>query len=136
MTYRNLIEEDYDVLVEWWKFWRFPAPDRRMLPDYGKGGIIVFDEENRPICAGFYYHTNSDITWIEFIVANPLQTKENRENGLLFLIEKLKYICKEYGYVLAFSSIKNENLLNKMVQSGFKIGTKNTNEIVCNLWEQ
>lgn len=42
MEVRNLIHSDYDeILVKWWKDWRWVAPSRDFLPDDGNGGLIV-----------------------------------------------------------------------------------------------
>lgn len=135
MKYRLLTEEDYDVLVGWWKFWRFSPPPKHLLPDLGLGGIMITDDSDKPLSAGFLYHTNSSIAWIEFIVANPEQSKESRKESLVYLLDKLKYLCKEHRYALVFSSIKHPNLLDRYQEAGFKIGTTNTNEVICNLWE-
>ena len=43
---RELNENDYeDILVGWWKQWGWVAPKRDFLPNNGKGGIIVYDED-------------------------------------------------------------------------------------------
>ena len=52
---RELNENDYDeILVGWWKQWGWLPPERDFLPDNGKGGIIVFDQDV-PVCR-FYVH--------------------------------------------------------------------------------
>ena len=50
---RELNDSDYeDILVGWWKDWGWQPPQKDFLPDDGKGGIIVYDDDV-PICAGY-----------------------------------------------------------------------------------
>lgn len=134
MKSRGLTKEDYNTLCEWWKFWRFTPPIIQMLPDDGLGGIMITDEDDNPLAAGFIYDTNSYICWIEYIVANPKVSKELRREGVDELLNKLKYLCKEKNYLLAFSSIRNPSLLERYKECGWQLGTQNTNEMVLNLW--
>jgi hypothetical protein len=71
MKIRWISNDDYATLVEWWKFWRFVPPTQEILPNNGLSGLVVTDENDNMICAGFLYATNSPIAWIEFIVSNP-----------------------------------------------------------------
>jgi hypothetical protein len=136
MKARELTHQDYEVLCEWWRFWRFTPPAIELLPDYGLGGIMIEDEDGTPLSCGFIYDTNSHICWIEYIVANPKIDKQLRSKSIDVLLENLKYLCKERKYIIAFSSIKNESLLNKYLDNGWALGTKNTNEMVLQLWGQ
>lgn len=135
MKHKELEYDDYDTLVEWWKFWRFTPPIREILPNNGTGGVMILDDDNTPLCAGFVYDTNSYICWIEYLVVNPKLDKVKREDAIYKTLEVLKYLCKEKKYLFAFSSIKHESLLKKYINSGFTLGTKNTNEVIINLWE-
>ena len=57
MDVRYLIDSDYEILVDWWKDWRWDAPPRDMLPQDGVGGLMV-SKDGVDICAGFIYFTN------------------------------------------------------------------------------
>ena len=35
---RKLTEQDYKMLVSWWKWWRWSPPAITLLPDNGTGG--------------------------------------------------------------------------------------------------
>lgn len=119
-TTRNLTEYDYNVLVNWWKFWRFTPPPQSILPNNGLGGIMIVDEYGYYSCAGFLYETNSKIAWIEYIVSNPNEKdKKTRNESLKYLILELTSIAEEKGYIATFSSIKNENLINKYIECGY-----------------
>ncbi len=41
MEVRFLDDHDYDVLAQWWKDWRWSAPPKDMLPQDGRGGLMV-----------------------------------------------------------------------------------------------
>jgi hypothetical protein len=124
---RYFTEEDYPMLLEWWKFWRFPAPGLINLP---KTGVIVNINE-KDICSGFVYLTNSNMCWIEFIVSNPDEKdKEVRKIAISECINQLCYIAKEMGYQVAYTSLKNESLQNKYLEEGFILGSKGCNEYI------
>lgn len=109
MNSRWITTEDYDTLVEWWKFWRFCPPTREVLPDNGLSGIVVTDDDDKPICAGFIYYTNSPIAWIEFIVSNPeVKDKKIRHESLVFLINELSGIALLNNRKVIYSSLKRK----------------------------
>lgn len=117
---KPLTSEDYKILTEYWKFWRFTPPPQSILPDNGLGGIMILDESGQNLCAGFLYETNSKIAWIEYIVSNPNEKdKKTRNESLKYLILELTSIAEEKGYIATFSSIKNENLINKYIECGY-----------------
>lgn len=74
MEFRYIEQSDYEMLVDWWKFWKFPAPPIEMLPDSG----VIVNKNGVDICAGFIYFTNSKTCWIEFIVSNPNVRQKRR----------------------------------------------------------
>lgn len=132
MDIRIVKYEDYDMLKEWWSFWRFPAPSPLLLPQYEEGlfnGLLI-SEKGKDLASGFLYETNSGIAWIEFIVTNPKTTSEERNKAILKLLEELSNSANELGFLTIFSSIKNENLINKYIENGFSIGTKGTSELI------
>lgn len=136
MKVRFLDSSDYDILVEWWKFWRFQPPTREVLPNNGLSGIVIESEEYGMICSGFLYITNSPISWIEFIVSNPLvKDKNTRNKALLMLIDELTLLAKNNGSNVIYSSLKNENLINKYLDSGFVKGGINATEMIKKIWE-
>ena len=79
---RKLNPSDYeDVLVKWWKDWNFEPPSKSFLPDQGEGGLMVLFND-KPVCAGFIYFTNSKVSWIEWIISDKKDMKQ------LFLLMK------------------------------------------------
>lgn len=130
MEFRYIEQSDYEMLVDWWKFWKFPAPPIEMLPDSG----VIVNKNGVDICAGFIYFTNSKTCWIEFIVSNPnVRQKEDRRESITNVIDVLCSIGKNNGYTIAYTSLKNESLQNKYLQCGFIEGSKNCNEYIKRL---
>ena len=125
MKVRNLTYNDYDKLVEWWKFWRFPAPAREMLPNNALDGYMV-TYDNKDIVAGFIYRTSSPyLWWIEFIVANPnIKDRELREKSIVYLLDFMTNIIKQLGGKAVYSSINHPNLIKHYEKAGFKKGSK------------
>lgn len=132
MDIRIAEHKDYDMLKEWWGFWRFPAPSIQSLPQHDTdcfSGVIA-SKNKKDLACGFMYTTNSNMVWFEFIVTNPKTTSEERNEAILSVLDELSFSAKELGYTIAFSSIKNENLINKYIQEGFSVGTKGTTELI------
>ena len=131
LKYRQLTENDYsDFLIKWWTDNRFTPPPIDFLPNNGKDGIVVYDADtNTNIAAGFVYITNSEVAWVEYIVANfEVKDKELRKQAIEFLIKQL---ALSSGKKYLFNSIKNPNLIKHYLNSGFVVGSQNTTELLC-----
>ena len=131
LKYRQLTENDYsDFLIKWWTDNRFTPPPIDFLPNNGKDGIVVYDADtNTNIAAGFVYITNSEVAWVEYIVANfEVKDKELRKQSIEFPIKQL---ALSSGKKYLFSSLKNPNLIKHYLNSGFVVGSQNTTELLC-----
>lgn len=139
MTYtrfkaRQTTPEDYEMLVEWWKYYRFPAPAIEFLPDGGNCGLMVTNQVGREICAGFIYETNSKVCWMELIVANPdVKDKEKRKKALTFLIKNLAELAQDWGYKWIFTSVSHPSLKQRYEESGFQVGAEGATEMIKQL---
>lgn len=130
MEARYLKIKDYAKLKGWWEKWKWTPIPKQSLPDNGKGGIMVYDENN-DICAGFLYLTNSDMGWIEFIISNPdIKEKSIRKNALLYLIESLSKLAKDSGVRVIFTSVENKGLEQRYIDAGFIQTDKGVNNLV------
>lgn len=127
---RQLIEEDYPLLSEWWTFYNFPPPNKDFLPDNGTSGVMVEDEDGKPLCAGFLYETNSLTCLLEFVIANPESKGEQRHESLLLLIETLTDLAEEWGYKYIFATVGHEKLIDKYLETGFQKGDVGTTELI------
>ena len=134
MIARNLVESDYEDLVEYWKYNRFPPPPKEVLPNNAKGGMMVVDEFGNNICAGFLYETNSSLAWCEFIVASPLiKDRKIRKEGQVFLIKSLCDKARKKGYLAVFASIKHDALIERYIEAGFSKDDLKSTELIIKL---
>lgn len=127
MEFRYFTEEDYPKLVEWWKFWRFPAPGLDNLSDIG----IICSIDGIDVCCGWLYITNSNMCLIEFIISNP-SVRDNgiRSTAIMGVIDELSISAKEMGYQIAYTTLTNKNLQKKYMDCGFVEGSVNCNEYI------
>lgn len=132
MDIRIAKHTDYETLKDWWGFWRFPAPSIPSLPQYEQGYFngLIASHNGKDLAAGFLYETNSAMCWIEYVVTNPKTSSKEREEAILKVLEELSLSARELGYLAIFSSLKNENLINKYKKIGFIEGTKGTTELI------
>ena len=128
---RELNDSDYeDILVGWWKDWGWQPRQKDFLPDDGKGGIIVYDDDV-PICAGYMYLTNSRVGWVDWIISNRNYTnKELRKDALELLVSRLTDICGVAGCKYVYALIKNQSLINTYVNLGYIKGDSYTSEMI------
>lgn len=132
---RQLSDSDYDeILVGWWKDWRWPSPPPKdFLPNNGTSGIIVFDGET-PVCAGFLYHTNSNVAWINWIVSNfQYKDRDKRKEALSLLIDTLTNAAKNMGCKYAYSLTNNKHLTGVYNGIGYVNGDVYNNEMIKTL---
>tara|TARA_R100000988_G_scaffold103473_1_gene82962 strand:+ start:4711 stop:5112 length:402 start_codon:yes stop_codon:yes gene_type:complete len=122
---RKLNPSDYeDVLVKWWKEWNFEPPSKSFLPDQGEGGLMVLLNE-KPVCAGFIYFTNSKVSWIEWIISDK-KHRVKRKECLKMLIENLTSVSKKNGMEYIFANNNNRFLIDTYLNLDFKKGNIST----------
>lgn len=127
---RNLTEADYDMLVGWWKQWRWTPPPRDFLPENGTGGYMI-EFDGIPVVAGFLYLTNSAVAWNEFIVSNfDYKDKENRKEAICILIHELTEAARQCGAKYVYTVVKNSSLQSLYEEMGFTTGSVKVNEMV------
>lgn len=129
---RPLELDDYNTyLVKWWKDWGWKAPTRDFLPDNGKGGIMILDEDGTPICAGFVYMTNSKVAWVDWIVSNKeYRKKPHRTNAIGLLIETLTNLCKNLDAKYCYALIKHKTLQDTYETLGYQKADSYTQEMI------
>tara|TARA_R110000764_G_scaffold92499_1_gene175839 strand:- start:208 stop:612 length:405 start_codon:yes stop_codon:yes gene_type:complete len=108
LNVRNLVESDYDLLVQWWKDWGWSPVSKDMLPDNGLGGIMI-QSEKTPIIAGFIYWTNSDAVWLEWVVSDKKANRITRAKALMTIIDVVEEMARAEGkkYLVTFSDNKS-----------------------------
>jgi hypothetical protein len=128
---RELNDTDYEnILVGWWEQWGWQPPKKDFLPNDGKGGVIVYDDET-PVCAGFMYMTNSKVSWVDWIISNKEYTKKpDRQDAIKLLVSALTEICNKSGSKYIYALIKNNNLISTYEELGYTKGDSYTSEMI------
>ena len=97
ISIREFTDEDYIDYVNWYKWLKKAEgkfPSRQMLSTDG----FMVEIDNQKICAGFLYTTNSNISTIEFVFANPEADRNYRKQGLKKLLTELESLSIVKGY--------------------------------------
>jgi len=132
LTIRNLKESDYtDTLLDWWKWHRFPAPPRFILPDNISDGLMV-EYNGKPLCAGFLYSTSSKYLFhVEWVVSTyKIKDKDIRKKGIHLLINGLSYVAREQGARAIYTSLVRKNLIDRYKECGWVEGSRNATEMI------
>jgi len=129
LNFRNLNEEDYEVICEWWELWKWPVLPREMLPDNGKCGYMV-EKNGVPIVSGFLYLTNSTGALLEWIVSNPDYREEDRKEAIEMLINGAEKDCKKIGITYIFSIGRTKSLIDTHKKLGWQVDKKPSHEII------
>ena len=127
---RKLKTSDYnDVLIGWWKDWGWQAPAQDFLPENGEGGLMVM-VDNKHVCAGFMYVTNSKVSWVDWIISdNKIEDKALRHEAVKFLVSTLTNICSQNGgYIYAL--LRHDGLIKTYEDLGYVKGDSYTHEMI------
>ena len=129
---RKLTEQDYSMLVDWWKWWRWSPPSKNLLPNNGTGGIII-EKNNIPVVAGFLYFTNSEMVLLEWIVSNPKYKESDRKDAIEMLINVSEKVCRKENKKYMFTIGRSKHLRETHEKLGWSVDTKSSYEIIKNL---
>jgi hypothetical protein len=128
LNVRELKEQDWDILPQWWDKWKWPVMSRDMLPMNGLGGLIVYKEDTL-IAAGFLYLSNSKVVWLDWIISNPDYKESDRKEALTLLINSLEQVAKQQGYDIIISIARNKSLINIHKNLGYTVDENPSYEI-------
>tara|TARA_R100001443_G_scaffold115906_2_gene134828 strand:- start:393 stop:800 length:408 start_codon:yes stop_codon:yes gene_type:complete len=129
---RKLTEQDYSMLVDWWKWWRWSPPSKNLLPNNGTGGIII-EKNNISVVAGFLYFTNSEMVLLEWIVSNPKYKESDRKDAIEMLINVSEQVCRKENKKYMFTIGRSKHLRETHEKLGWSVDTKSSYEIIKNL---
>ena len=132
LVFRDLTDVDWDTLVSWWEWWRWPTMPRDFLPKNGTGGIMI-EKNNTPIVAGFLYETNSKVLILEWVVSNPKYKETDRQEAIELLIKESEKRAKKLNYKYMFSVGRNKHLIDTHEKLGWSIDHRNSHEITKKL---
>lgn len=132
-TWRKVTAEDYATIVcLWWKSWGWNTPPSLdMLPQ--DSVLVIHEETQTPVYAGFLYRTGTSIAWMEFVVSNKDATTEQRRGGKEYLFETISSLARYLGFKVLFTSTNEATLKNSLKGSGFVVGDENMYQLVKKL---
>ena len=113
---------DYETLCMWWKQHEWLPVPVQCLP---MTGFIVDG-----LAAGFLYKTDSNIAWLEWVVANKESDKEERSKAIDLVVDELILRAKELGYTRIFTSTNNPKLEARYHKHGFGSFDKNVTQMI------
>jgi len=110
-------EKHFEELSKWLKFWRW---EKRIIPEiFSDIGYLITSEDDKPLCVGWLYTTNSLLSSIEWVVANPYEDKVVVDTGLDFLIECLSQRAIKEGSRMVMTTLKSPALAKRLKGLGF-----------------
>lgn len=108
-------DKHYDIVGSWWKKHKSLIPQREYLPETG---LIVFVDD-KPVCSGFIYKTDSVICILAWVVCNPDANKKERDSGLNYLIKSFVQWSEKAGFKIIHTSVGGEKYLQRLEDEGF-----------------
>lgn len=126
---RQLEIEDYEsYLVKWWNDWGWKAPAIDFLPDYGEGGLMA-TYNGVPVVAGFIYMTNSEVSWVDWIISDK-KFSGNRTEVVKELVKALTNVAIASGSKYVYALIKHEGLIRTYEELGYVAGDSYNQEMI------
>lgn len=130
MNTRQLREDDWETLQNWWSAWPdWQSPPKEFLPDNGTGGIMV-EKDNKPIIAGFMYLTNSKGVLLEYIVSDPEYREDDRDSAIELLLNTAEQFVKNIGCKFMFTVTQHDKLIKAHEKLGWKKDPKPSHELI------
>lgn len=126
---RTLTDNDWELLVSWWKGWGWPVVPKDILPDQGTGGIMV-EHEDKPLAAGFIYWSNSGLCWFDWVIADHQGNRRARPFAVKFLIETAEKMVKDAGKSCIMSISRSNSLLKIHKKLGWNVDEKPSYEMI------
>jgi len=125
MLIRNHTFDDYPEFCRWWAAWGWPPVPYEFLPP---NSLVVCND--KPICAVFFYRTDTPIIWAENYISDK-DSPERRE-AMASMIEAIKPRAKELGAVAVMSAVRHNGLARRLENASFVRGDeKLTNYILA-----
>lgn len=114
-TCRFYKPSDYELIASWWTEQKWTPVPMDMLPDLGLISIV----DDKAVCAGFLYTSNSKTVWMEWVIADPKSDKQTRAFALEQLIENLLTMAKLKKAKYVVTSVMHPKLIERLEQKGF-----------------
>jgi len=120
LNVRNLTEKDYSTLVKWWKDWGWDPIPQDMLPENGKGGVMI-EKNNKPIIAGFLFWSNSNIVWFDWIISDKKANRITRAKALISLLNIVEDMVEAAGKKYIITVSDNKSLISTFKKKNWNV---------------
>jgi hypothetical protein len=129
MKARKIKEEDFNTINSWYKGWGWPILDRELLPNNGKEGLIISDN-NIDLVAGFIWFTDSKMAFFGYVISNPIKLKKGqRDIAISTLISCAEELCKRVGVKVIVTSSSTKSLIKKHKELNWKSNVRSSFEL-------
>ena len=119
MSVKMVEGDDFEQIVPWWKFWwRGMEVPKFILSDTG---LLVHDYSDKIAAGWLFLPKNGKIAWMDWIVANPLVSREKREAALQLLMDSCANLAQSEDCLYLYSATKHNFLSKHMLNNDFKI---------------
>lgn len=108
--------EDYEDVKAWWKAHKWIPVDLEILPKIG----FMAQTEKEKLCCAWIYQSDSKLTYLEWLISNPLAEKEARKESIDRVIKRCLWTAKDLGYSVVYTSVKHPLLKDRYKRLGFK----------------
>lgn len=130
MKARKIKEKDFNTINDWYKGWGWPLLDRELLPDNGKEGLIISDN-NIDLIAGFVWFTDSKMAFFGYVISNPIKLKKGqRQEAISTLILCAEELCKKVGVKVLVTSSSTRSLIEKHKELNWKSNDRASFELM------
>lgn len=118
MQARRIEEKDWEFIPDWFQSQGWDMMPRDCYPGNGLDGMMI-TKDDKPIACGWTYLSNSAISWIEFILADPEYREEDRDEIIEYTIKSLMDISAAAGRTVGFTVCKHKKLIKKFEKLGW-----------------
>ena len=128
---KKINDELYKILCEWWVARGWPILPHGLLPKIGFASFIG----EKPVIAGFLYKDST--SWfgmMEWVVANPDTSQDERDAGFKELAEHICGEAKKVGIACLMTAVNNDRLIEKYKTCGFEEKDKGMTIMMRNLY--
>ena len=89
---------------------------------------------DKPICAGYMYVTNSNVVLLEWIISSfEFKDRKIRKEAIFMLIQTITSLSANLGKKYVYSLLKSKSLIDIYQEIGYLKGDSNTQEMIKKL---
>lgn len=120
-------EQHYAHACKWWRASNWTPMPLKALPTLGR--VVLHNE--RPVCMGWIYRTDSVVALLEWVVADPeFREKPARSEALDLLVETLITEAALHERNILFCSLESQAMIARCERFGFKRTDRNMTNMV------